>query len=56
MQNIFIIDEKGEIMQLNNSYKKSYPLLNEIVDQLFPKLDWIWGNKINRNLVELIFI
>jgi phosphatidate phosphatase PAH1 len=38
MNNIFIIDEKGEIMQLNNSYKKSYNLLNEIVDELFPPL------------------
>lgn len=39
MSNIFIIDEKGEIKQLNNSYKKSYSLLNEIVDQLFPSLN-----------------
>jgi phosphatidate phosphatase PAH1 len=40
MNNIFIIDEKGEIMQLNNSFKKSYNLLNEIVDELFPALNF----------------
>lgn len=41
MQNIFIIDEKGEIIQLNNSFKKSYNLLNDIVDELFPSLNSI---------------
>jgi len=35
---IFIINEKGEITQLNNAYKKTYVLLNEIVHEMFPDL------------------
>lgn len=36
LSRIFIINEKGEVTQLNNSYKKTYNLLNEIVNELFP--------------------
>jgi phosphatidate phosphatase LPIN len=36
LSKIFIINEHGEVTQLNNSYKKTYNLLNEIVDELFP--------------------
>jgi phosphatidate phosphatase LPIN len=39
LSKIFIINEKGEVTQLNNSYKKTYTLLNEIVDELFPPLN-----------------
>ena len=47
MHNIFIIDEKGEIKQLNNSYKKNYSLLNEIVYDLLTKagLKVFWDKK-----------
>ncbi len=38
LTNIFIINEKGEVIQLNNSMLKTYSLLSEIADEVFPKL------------------
>jgi phosphatidate phosphatase PAH1 len=39
MSRIFIINPKGEIHQLNNSYTKTYSLLNAQVDEVFPKIE-----------------
>jgi phosphatidate phosphatase PAH1 len=39
MSRIFIINERGELVQLNNSITKSYTLLNEIVNDMFPKVN-----------------
>lgn len=33
---IFIVNPQGEIVILKSMYKKSYPLINELVDQMFP--------------------
>mmetsp|Transcript_17982 Transcript_17982/g.15903 ORF Transcript_17982/g.15903 Transcript_17982/m.15903 type:complete len:143 (+) Transcript_17982:139-567(+) len=33
---IFIINPQGEVVILQSMYKKSYPLINELVDQMFP--------------------
>ncbi len=38
LSRIFIINEQGEVIQLNNSYKKTYTLINQIVDELFPAI------------------
>jgi phosphatidate phosphatase LPIN len=35
---IFIINKSSEIHHFNSMYKKSYPLLNEIVDEMFPSV------------------
>lgn len=39
MGKIFIINPHGKIYQLNNTYQKSYPELNELVDTIFPPRD-----------------
>jgi phosphatidate phosphatase PAH1 len=44
---IFIINHDGEIHHYNSTYKKSYPLLTELVDDMFPDLD-----KVIENIVE----
>ena len=36
---IFIINHDGEIHHYNSTYKKSYPLLTELVDDMFPAID-----------------
>lgn len=37
---IFIINPKGEVTQFNNSYfHKSYPMINEIYDMMFPSIE-----------------
>jgi phosphatidate phosphatase PAH1 len=46
MSKIFIINPKGEVHQLNNSIIKTYHVLNEIVEELFPPLDGI-SDKVN---------
>lgn len=33
---IFIINPQGEVVVLKSMYKKSYPLMNQLVDQMFP--------------------
>ena len=33
---IFIVNHDGEIHHFNSTYKKSYPLLTELVDDIFP--------------------
>ena len=33
---IFIINPQGEVVILKSMFKKSYPLINELVDQIFP--------------------
>jgi len=38
---IFIINHDGEIHHYNSTYKKSYPLLTELVDDMFPEIDKI---------------
>ena len=35
---IFIINHDGEIHHFESTYKKSYPLLTEIVDEMFPTI------------------
>lgn len=35
---IFIINHDGEIHHYNSTYKKSYPLLTELVDDMFPAI------------------
>ncbi|CAI2381834.1 unnamed protein product [Moneuplotes crassus] len=35
---IFIVNPQGEIVILKSMYKKSYPLINELVDQMFPSV------------------
>lgn len=35
---IFIINHEGEIHHFNQMYKKSYPLLTELVDEMFPSI------------------
>jgi len=42
LERIFIIDESGDIKQMNNSFKKSYDHLNEIVHEIFP-------SRVNKN-------
>ena len=36
MGKIFIVNNSGEVSQLNNSIKKNYTLLNNIVHDIFP--------------------
>jgi phosphatidate phosphatase LPIN len=36
LNRIFIVNHDGEIHHYNSTYKKSYPLLNELVDDMFP--------------------
>ena len=36
LHRIFIINPEGEIHHFNSEYKKSYPLLTEIVNEMFP--------------------
>ena len=36
LSKIFIINEKGDVVQLNNSIIKTYTLLGEIVHDIFP--------------------
>lgn len=37
---IFIINPQGEIKQHNQLYyKKSYPMINELVDTMFPSIE-----------------
>jgi Uncharacterized protein involved in plasmid maintenance len=38
MSRIFIINPKGEVHQMNNSYTKTYFVLNSMVDEIFPKI------------------
>ena len=38
MGKIFTINQHGEIRITNNTYKKSYMKLNELVDEMFPAL------------------
>ena len=35
---IFIINHDGEIHHFESTYKKSYPLLTELVDDMFPTI------------------
>jgi phosphatidate phosphatase LPIN len=35
---IFIINHDGEIHHYNSTYKKSYPLLTELADDMFPSI------------------
>jgi len=46
---IFIINHDGEIHHYNSAYKKSYPLLTELVDDMFPAID-----KAIENVVEAV--
>ncbi len=46
---IFIINHDGEIHHYNSTYKKSYPLLTELVDDMFPAID-----KVIENIVEAV--
>ena len=40
LNKIFIINPKGEITQFDQQfYKKSYPLINEMVDMMFPSIE-----------------
>jgi phosphatidate phosphatase PAH1 len=41
---IFIINHDGEIHHYNSTYKKSYPLLTELVDDMFPAIDKVIEN------------
>jgi phosphatidate phosphatase PAH1 len=41
MSKIFVINPKGEIHQLNNSYTKTYSVLNAQVDDIFPPIESI---------------
>jgi phosphatidate phosphatase LPIN len=37
---IFIINPKGEVSQFNNNFfQKSYPMINEIYDMMFPSIE-----------------
>ena len=36
IRRIFIINPKSEVVVFRSMYKKSYPLMNELVDQMFP--------------------
>ena len=36
IKRIFIINPQGEVIVLKSMYKKSYPLMNDLVDQMFP--------------------
>ena len=38
MGKIFIVNTKGDLMQLNNSEIKSYAKLNECVNEVFPDI------------------
>lgn len=38
LERIFIINHDGEIHHFNSTYKKSYPLLAEIANEMFPNL------------------
>lgn len=38
LSKIFIINPEGEIHHFDSTYKKSYPLLTELVDEMFPNL------------------
>ena len=38
LSRIFIINHDGEIHHFNSTYKKSYPLLTELVHEMFPFL------------------
>ena len=44
MGKIFIINPAGEIHQLNNTYIKSYPKLDDMVDLIFPHLNHFSNN------------
>lgn len=37
LSRIFIINPEGEIHHFNSTYKKSYPLLTDLVHEMFPK-------------------
>lgn len=36
LSRIFIINPDGEVHHFNSAYKKSYPLLTELVHEMFP--------------------
>jgi phosphatidate phosphatase PAH1 len=36
LSRIFIINPEGEVHHFNSQYKKSYPLLTELVHEMFP--------------------
>ncbi len=38
LNRIFIVNHDGEIHHYNSTYKKSYPLLTELVDDMFPDM------------------
>ena len=38
LNRIFIVNHDGEIHHFNSTYKKSYPLLSELVDDMFPTM------------------
>eukprot|EP01017_Pseudomicrothorax_dubius_P007172 TRINITY_DN1217_c0_g1_i1.p1 TRINITY_DN1217_c0_g1~~TRINITY_DN1217_c0_g1_i1.p1 ORF type:complete len:545 (+),score=137.47 TRINITY_DN1217_c0_g1_i1:195-1829(+) len=46
MNRIFIINPQGDIHQMNNTYKKTYNKLNELVHEMFPPIDTILGKEI----------
>jgi phosphatidate phosphatase LPIN len=53
LSKIFIINEKGEVIQLNNTYKKSYPLLSQILHELFPFRELNKEGISSRELIEI---
>lgn len=44
---IFIINHDGEIHHFESTYKKSYPLLTELVDEMFPIIPCIKNQQID---------
>ncbi len=52
LNRIFIVNHDGEIHHYNSTYKKSYPLLSELVDDMFPSMPFLQVKNEPENLIE----
>ena len=52
LSRIFIVNHDGEIHHFNSTYKKSYPLLHELVDDMFPGHLLSRAKEVAENIVD----